>query len=126
VIWRIAVIAGLREFFAALTAYDGRPSLRCGDGWPQLKFLPVPQRKSTALQPPQRRLLRRRSEPVPPDIGRIACSKYNENRGIRHKTAMTAGPNYFLCQSLTRQIRYPADQWNFSRRSTNFAPLTTE
>ena len=103
---------------------DNRPALSGGDGPPVEPGSARSPRKSDVIA-------------LPDDDHRMldqtcACRrqesecKYNENRGFRHKTAMTAGYNYYLFQLLTWQIRYSADQWNFSRRSTNCGPLTTE
>jgi hypothetical protein len=53
-------------------------------------------------------------------------AKYNENRAFRHKTVTKAGYNRTCLQGLMRQIRYSADQPNFSADQRTQTALSTE
>jgi hypothetical protein len=53
-------------------------------------------------------------------------AQYSENRAFRHKTATAAGYSGLLFQSLMRQIRYLADQWNFAADQRIEAALSAE
>jgi hypothetical protein len=57
---------------------------------------------------------------------RPPTAQYSENRVFRHKTATAAGYDGSLFQAFTRQIRYLADQPNFSADQRIKAALSAE
>jgi hypothetical protein len=53
-------------------------------------------------------------------------AKYSENRAFSRQNGRTDGFSRLLFQSVTREIRYLADQWNFAAYQRIQAASSTE